>query len=255
MINVLQITDTHLFADPAGELYGVNTRQSLKSVLQHKNTNAVESDILLLTGDLSHDETEESYEALNTLIEPLGLPTYCLPGNHDAPAFMEKRLANTTHNGMTHVVRDEWALVLLDSSVPGAVEGYIRDDVLHKLDELLRQFEERHDGAADHVLVAVHHNPVKVNSAWMDRIGVQNGAALFDVLCKYNSVKAVICGHIHQELEARVDNIMVYGTPSSCFQFKPHTSEAEIDNKPHGYRQLKLYDDGHIETRVYWVET
>ncbi|MCG6969868.1 MAG: phosphodiesterase [Gammaproteobacteria bacterium] len=255
MIHVLQITDTHLFADPAGELYGVNTRQSLMSVLQHKNINAIESDILLLTGDLSHDETEASYDVLNSLIEPLGIPTYCLPGNHDAPAYMEKRLANTTKNGIIHAVHKDWLFVLLDSSVPGAVEGYVKEDVLHKLDELLQRVNSGNCSGAKHVLVAVHHNPVKVNSAWMDRIGVQNGEALFNVLCKYNSVKVVICGHIHQELETQVNDIVVYGTPSSCFQFKPLTSEAQIDDKPHGYRLLKLHSNGKIESRVYWVET
>jgi len=249
MINVLQITDTHLFSDPAGELYGVNTRQSLMSVLQHKNISGINSDILLLTGDLSHDETEESYEVLKSLIEPLGIPTYSLPGNHDARVFMEKRLENTTNDGIIHAVHNQWMFILLDSSVPGAVEGQIRESVLQKLDALL----EKND-SAKHVLVAVHHNPIKVGSAWMDRIGVQNGGALFEVLNKYPSVKAVICGHIHQELEARVNNIMVYGTPSSCFQFMPQTPEAEIDDKPPGYRLLALHDSGKIETQVHWVE-
>lgn len=249
MINVLQITDTHLFSDPAGELYGVNTRQSLMSVLQHKNITGVNSDVLLLTGDLSHDETEDSYEVLNSVIEPLGIPVYCLPGNHDVPAFMEKRLQNTTNSGILHTTQNRWLIVLLDSSVPGAVEGQIREEVLLKLDELLAE-----NTAAKHVLIAVHHNPVKVGSAWMDRIGVQNGDALFNVLRKYDSVKAVICGHIHQELETQVNNITVYGTPSSCFQFKPNTPEAEIDDKPPGYRIMKLYDDGKIESQVVWVE-
>jgi Icc protein len=249
MINVLQITDTHLFSDPAGELYGVNTRQSLMSVLQHKNITGITSDVLLLTGDLSHDETENSYDVLNSLIEPLGIPTYCLPGNHDIPAFMEKRLHNTTHSGILHAAHDPWLFVLLDSTVPGAVEGQIKEDVLRELDELLAT-----NASARHVLVAVHHNPVKVGSAWMDRIGVQNGDALFNVLCRYTSVKAVICGHIHQELETRVNDIVVYGTPSSCFQFMPHTPEAQIDDKPPAYRVFTLYDDGNIESRVYWVE-
>jgi Icc protein len=137
--------------------------------------------------------------------------------------------------------------------MPGAVEGQIGEEALHKLDELLQHYASAHNDLAKHVLVAVHHNPVKVGSAWMDRIGVQNGSALFDVLHKYNSVKAVICGHIHQELETRIDNIVVFGTPSSCFQFKPHTPEAEIDDKPPGYRVMKLYDDGKIESQVYWV--
>jgi len=249
MLGVLQITDTHFFSDPAGELYGVNTSQSLLSVLQHVNRTGVKSDILLLTGDLSHDETEESYKSLNALIEPLRIPTYCLPGNHDVPTLMEKNCSCTfPTNGLAYAVHGHWLIVTLDSSVMGVVEGFIRDEVLNNLDELLQQYVSKY------VLVAVHHNPVKVGSAWMDRIGVQNSDALFNVLCKYENVKTVVCGHIHQELHTQVQGIAVYGTPSSCFQFAPNTPEAEIDNKPPGYRILTLLDDGRFDTRVCWVE-
>lgn len=249
IINVLQITDTHFFADPAGELYGVNTRQSLTSVLQHINISGVKNDVLLLTGDLSHDETDESYSALNALIDPLRIPTYCLPGNHDIPARLEKNChcIATTH-GLGHAIHDHWLIVTLDSTVAGQVEGFITDAVLNQLDVLLKQYFSKF------VLVAVHHNPVKIGSAWMDRIGVQNGDALFGVLCKYKNVKLVIFGHIHQELQTHVNGIAVYGTPSSCFQFTPNTPEAQIDDKPPGYRTLRLYEDGKFESQVYWVE-
>lgn len=253
MITVLQITDTHLFSDPAGELYGVNTRRSLTSVLQHVTVTGINADLLLLTGDLSHDETAESYEVLKSLIATLEIPTYCLPGNHDNAVFLESRLENTTDGGIAVVELDQWSFVLLDSSVPGAVEGYVSEEVLQKLDALLTRLVGEPNGVK-HVLVAIHHNPVNVGSAWMDRIGVQNGEALFSVLNKYNAVKGVICGHIHQELQTRVNNIAVYGTPSSCFQFTPHTPEAGIDDKPPGYRVLNLFEDGRIESRVYWVK-
>jgi Icc protein len=249
MINILQITDTHFFSDPAGELYGVNTRQSLNAVLKHAGSFGVKSDLLLLTGDLSHDETDESYEALNALIQPLGLPTYCLPGNHDILALLQKNCRCTTpSNGLAYAAHDHWMIVILDTTIPGKVEGYIREDVLNRLDDLLA----RH--ASKYVLVAVHHNPLNVGSAWMDRIGVQNGEAFFKVLCKYSNVKAVICGHIHQELFTQVNGIAVYGTPSSCFQFTPNTPEAEIDNRPPGYRILTLHENGSFDTQVYWVD-
>lgn len=247
MVSVLQITDTHLFADPAGELYGVNTRASLRAVLNHKNATGVKSDLLILTGDLSHDESEQSYAALGEYVEPLNIPVYCLPGNHDASVLLEKRFENATNEGIAHAVHGVWLIILMDSSIPGAVEGMVAPKVLAQLETLLKQYREKH------VLVAVHHNPVKVGSAWMDRIGLQNGDELFAKLGKYDTVKAVICGHIHQELETRVNNIAVYGTPSSCFQFMPHTPEAEIDDKPPGYRVLLLYDDGTVQSQVHWV--
>lgn len=248
MINVLQITDTHIFADPAGELYGVNTRESLAAVIQHYKNNAVACDLLIVTGDLSHDETEDSYGALESLLNPLNMPMYFLPGNHDVNEFMEEKLNNTTNGGILQTVRENWAFVLLDSSIGGEVEGRVSQKVLLNLENVLKQNSDKH------VFVAVHHNPVKVGSAWMDRIGVQNREDLLDVLNKHSNVRGLMCGHIHQELETAVNTIAVYGTPSSCFQFTPHTPQAGIDDKPPGYRIFQLHDDGKIETKVYWVD-
>jgi len=89
MLNIIQITDTHIFTDPNAELYGVNTRRSLSAVMQHINQSKVTPDMVWLTGDLSHDETESSYRVLDSMLQQWNVPKYCIPGNHDAPTFME----------------------------------------------------------------------------------------------------------------------------------------------------------------------
>ena len=247
MLNIIQMTDTHIFTDPDAELYGVNTRRSLNAVMQHINQSKINPDMVWLTGDLSHDETESSYRILESMLQQWNVPKYCVPGNHDAPVFMENVFPHVANKNIVVLDKGPWLLVGLDSSIQGEVEGELTVDALNQLQQLINNNPHKH------LLLAVHHPPVKVGSAWMDRIGMQNGDALLNILNSHNATKVIICGHIHQELEVSNNDICVYGTPSSCFQFAPLTQEAAIDDKPPGYRQLTLFDNGRVETQVFSV--
>jgi Icc protein len=247
MLTVVQITDTHIFTDPKAELYGVNTRDTLTRVIEHVKRSGLAYDLVFMTGDLSHDELESSYEIIQSYIQTLDVPVMSLPGNHDAPLFMEKYLSYPTRDGVGHYAIDPWLFISLDSSVREQVSGKVSAATLDKLAALLDANPDKY------VLVGVHHHPVKVGSAWMDRIGLENGDQLMDALQAHGKVQVVICGHIHQELSVTVDGIQIYGTPASCFQFTPNTLEAGIDDKPPGYRVLRLHDDGTHDTQVIFL--
>ena len=47
-----------------------------------------------MTGDLIQDASREAYDRFCELMQPLGLPVYCIPGNHDVRAFMKEALAS-----------------------------------------------------------------------------------------------------------------------------------------------------------------
>lgn len=89
---IAQITDTHLFAESDQCLLGLKTIESLRTVLNQVDALEQRPDLLLLTGDLSQDGSAESYQTLQELLIPLGIPAYWIPGNHDCPATMERVL-------------------------------------------------------------------------------------------------------------------------------------------------------------------
>ena len=60
-LRIVQFTDTHLYADGEGRLLGQNTRQTLELVLELAHENHRPFDLILLTGDLVHDESPEGY--------------------------------------------------------------------------------------------------------------------------------------------------------------------------------------------------
>jgi 3',5'-cyclic AMP phosphodiesterase CpdA len=48
-------------------------------------------------------------------------------------------------------------------------------------------------------LLAVHHVPLSIGSPWMDGMGMENPEDLFGVMDRFSNVRALVCGHIHQE--------------------------------------------------------
>ena len=83
-LRFIQITDTHLFDRADGTLRGMNTADTLATVVAQVRAREAHIDGILATGDLSHDGGTPAYRRLIELLAPLNAPVYCLPGNHDA---------------------------------------------------------------------------------------------------------------------------------------------------------------------------
>ena len=61
-VELLQITDTHIFADKKERFDDVDTKVSLNNVLNLARDNDWPVDIILATGDLVHDARTIAYE-------------------------------------------------------------------------------------------------------------------------------------------------------------------------------------------------
>ncbi|WP_455206510.1 3',5'-cyclic-AMP phosphodiesterase [Kaarinaea lacus] len=247
MIHVAQLTDTHLFAKPEGALYGINTRDSLRAVIQHAQANLPQLDMLLVTGDLVQDETRQGYQVLRELVDSAGVPAYYLPGNHDDPQMMQTVLPNVTQQGVTFIEPGSWLVALLDSSIRGRVEGELSPEILDKL------LERLHGNQHKHVFIALHHHVIDIQSAWLDALNLRNNQQFLELLNNFPNVKVVVNGHIHQELDEQRNGMRFLGSPSTCFQFAPRQATASIDSMPAGYRHIVLHDDGRVDTKVYYV--
>lgn len=243
-LRVLQITDTHLFGDEQGELGGVNTECSCRQVFELAADEALPADLLLLTGDLVHDSSLAAYQRLRARAEALNVPGLVVPGNHDDVELMRKAFSDGSVRWQGHLELGNWLIVMLDSTVPGQSAGHLAPQELQRLQTLLTQYP-RH-----HALICLHHHPLSIGSDWIDGIGVDNGDALFAVLDRHPSVRAVLWGHVHQEYSGRHRNIELLACPSTCLQFAPGSSDFTVDAEAPGYRVLELHADGRIETQV-----
>ncbi|KAF1033115.1 MAG: 3',5'-cyclic adenosine monophosphate phosphodiesterase CpdA [Pseudomonas sp.] len=240
---LVQLSDSHLFAESDGGLLGMNTRDSLQQVISQVLARESGVDLVLATGDLSQDGTLASYQTFRELSAQIPAPARWIPGNHDEPHIMAQAAINSA---LLEPVVDvgNWRVTLLDSAVPGAVPGYLADAQLQVLARALSEAPERHH------LVCFHHHPVPIGCAWMDPIGLRNPEAFFAVLDRFPQVRAVLWGHVHQEIDSQRNGVRLLASPSTCIQFAPGSEDFQVSEEAPGYRWLRLHADGRLETGV-----
>jgi 3',5'-cyclic-AMP phosphodiesterase len=241
-INVVQLTDSHLFADADARLLGLDTCASLDAVIDLVLEEQPRIDLVLATGDITQDGSELSYQRFMSSVARLPAPCRWLPGNHDDAQLM-KRLGESVGFNMPCFDIGAWRLVMLDSSVAGSVAGWLAPEQLAMLDAALED-ESRQ------VLVCLHHHPVPIGVAWMDPLGLLNASDLLDRLAGRPSVRGVLWGHVHQTIDTWLGTLRMLATPSTCIQFAPRVEQFSTDDLQPGYRWLRLYADGRLDTGV-----
>lgn len=243
-IRLLQITDTHLFADAGGRLLGIDTLATLDAVVALAAGDGPGLDAVLATGDMVHDGSPAGYDRLCERLGRFGCPVYALPGNHDAPAQMQQHMAYPPFQYLGAATLGDWQIILLDSTVPGEDGGALSAGELARLDENLRA------SPSAHALVCLHHAPLSVGSAWIDTMALRNSDALLHTITRSPRVRGVVFGHIHQDYSVEHDGIRLLASPSTCVQFAPRRPRFAVDLVPPGYRRITLQPDGTIDTEV-----
>lgn len=244
-MSIIQITDTHILSDPAGTFDGVDTAQTLSTVLTHIRANE-RSDLVLLTGDLVHEPDQASYNRLQNLLNSTPAPIYAIPGNHDDPVLMRTALGEPVRHERDIAINN-WRILLLNSWLEGEHAGVLPATEL-------QWFEARLNEQPDTpTLVALHHPPVSIGSPWMDAMGLRNPDDFLEILDRQPQVAGVIWGHIHQVFESERNGVRLLSCPSTCVQFKPGSHEYTKDELGPGYRRLILQEDGTIDSKVIRV--
>lgn len=247
-IRVVQISDIHLFADKNKALLGVKTHESLAAVLALLKADKKQPDVILLTGDLSQDETETAYMAVTEYMKDFPVPIYWIPGNHDDLDIMRRILPRYNMANDKQIVFPTWQIILLNSKKPHAVEGFLAEQEIHFLETCLRAYPNHH------AMVVFHHHPVPVGCAWLDRLNLTNADVLWQTLAKYPQAKHILFGHVHQQHEGEKNGIKYYSTPSTCIQFKRNSNNFALEKLSQAYRWMDLYEDGTLKTAVCRVQ-
>jgi Icc protein len=239
----------HLFGDPEQTLLGVNTEATYKAVLDLALERHPQPDMICLTGDMSQDETIPAYERLGKSLLPYHCPKYWIPGNHDDIDYINKVYQHYNILNQKHMILDHWQIIMLDSKKLNAVEGYLDDDQFELMEESLGTYPEHH------TLIFMHHHPVPVGSHWLDNLMLTNAERFWEFIREFKNIRAVICGHVHQEFESQTQGVAFYSTPSTCFQFKRNSARFGVEPLMPGYRTIQLFADGTLKTAVHRLET
>jgi len=241
--HLIQITDTHIFANPGDRLADTDTRATLVKVLDQICRREEVYD-LVVTGDVSMDGSEASYNWISEQFASRDLRYCVLPGNHDNPEKWPQIFSanNIVCPGIQ--LRKQWKLIYLNTRVEGQEYGQVCPDSL----SFLRSQINAED--ASFCVIFMHHPPFFVGSKWIDSIGLKKGKEEFLRLISDPKVKMVFAGHVHQESSEQLGSVKLVTTPSTCVQFLPRSDGFALDVSNPGYRVITLRGDGQVETRV-----
>jgi Icc protein len=198
---------------------------------------------VVINGDLALSNGQAGdYERFAGLIAPLreaGIPVHLTLGNHDDRDVFYKVLESRSptvapvvsrHVGLVHLQKAN--LFLLDSLKEALVtQGFLGTEQLEWLGRML-------DAHADKpALVFAHHNPRLGGGEKYFPGGLEDSAALWDLLVSRAHVKAYVHGHLHHRSLSQHRGIHILDTPATSFVLRPTESTT-------GWTMAQLSDEG-----------
>jgi len=228
----IQISDSHIDNDKL--VMGVDSQKNLSAIVSNISKNYF--DALLISGDLAHNGTLESYQKLKKILNPFENKIYLLPGNHD-------NLSNLTQifneSYLCNLIIGCWEVIIIDSVQVGKVSGRLDDEQLHSLSQKISSSN------AKYIVLCLHHPPVSMQSDWDDALSLENPEDLFTVIDQFENIKAIIWGHAHQCAEFHRKGVKLFSCPSTALQFNGQSGI--------GYNHYTLNDDGEIYCKTHWL--
>ncbi|WJG08935.1 metallophosphoesterase [Aliiglaciecola sp. LCG003] len=242
--SLLQLTDCHLFSDPEKMAYGVNPLKSLNALLAQ--VAAIQPDALIVTGDISADDSKHSYQLFLESIHQYGLADKLkvIAGNHDQSPWFAHYMAGFDLTFQAPLNLGNWQIHGIDTRHKGTL-GYLHpSDLQQLLNNIDSQPQYYH-------MIACHHNPIQTGS-WMDKHEWLNRQSFLDAIANRENIRTVIYGHIHSDTTHIFENCLLQSCPSSCWQFALCEEFKVADEQP-GMRHILLGDEGQLQSQIYRV--
>lgn len=238
---VAQLSDFHITKEPNSLIRGVNTHETFDKLLDHFDQSNYE--MLFLTGDLSGDGSEESYQIIRSKLEKYSLPIYCIPGNHDDMNKMSNVLCKNIKLGDTLTFL-YWKFIFLNTNVKNENYGFLSKEELNRVINYLE------NSRIENICLIMHHNPIDVNSP-VDRCKIINGHLIINLARRYKNIKHVMFGHVHNDYSLRRNGVLYTSSPAASFQFKKRETEPIVENKI-GFKEYVFYEM-HVEENCVWI--
>ncbi|MEM9099632.1 MAG: phosphodiesterase [Pseudomonadota bacterium] len=252
----IQLTDLH-FVPPGEELFDLSPADRLAPAIEIINRDHRDAAFLLITGDLVHRGEEEAYRLLSTHLATCHIPVRLMLGNHDSRAAF-RAVFNAPADPENFVQFVAWdggtAVICLDSLIdmPDRSDGFLCAARLNWLSQRLAELP----GGCPWIL-ALHHPPMMVGLPNMDRIGLGNGDALYEVLAP-NPPKMMLLGHVHRPIHGVWRGIPFHVQRGANHQvaYQPQPGRGLMfQQEPPEFSIISITPDGPlIHTRAYLSE-
>ena len=191
----IHLTDSHLVAPPQ-RLFDMDMAARLRGAVESISRHHSDAAFCIFTGDVTHWGETEAFAEFREIMNRLPVPWHAIPGNHDIRQVFREVLPETPAGlpGFIQYGLDTPAgrFLLLDTVNEGQAGGVLCQQ---RLDWLRGEL----DKAADtNVYLFMHHAPMNVGIAGLDRIRLDNGDEFGDLIMAYPNVRHLFFGHLHR---------------------------------------------------------
>ena len=239
-MRIIHMADLHLTKDGC-PIWETNTmkhfNQSIDIIRGMQDIDAI-----VVTGDISDDGSEWTYQYADRLFSTLGIPTYLCPGNHDSlkvmldeykPSFYQTQPSSLKIKG--------WKLVMLNSVAPAdedpnqnKARGFLS---VESMDYIKSELEE-----GIPTILALHHPPLEPGG-WLNRKLLENRDIFNQTIQSYSNARLVIYGHIHYFTEVQQGHIRYSSSTSVGFAFDKNLPKFQIADGLEGFSLIEIKDE------------
>jgi len=197
-MKIIHLSDPHIYTKILEDIDPINR---FELALNHIIKNHLDSDLFVITGDLTHFGDEESYYKLHEILTKSDLSNKLYPklmiGNHDNRENIKKIFSNILidENGFIQYLIDieDKRFIFLDTNLPGTDQGYF---CKKRQSWLIDNLENNNENKK--IYLFMHHNPLPLADESSDQIGLQQREEFKNIIFKHkNLIKHIFFGHQH----------------------------------------------------------
>jgi Icc protein len=199
-MRIVQISDSHISRNHPARA------TELKACVQHINALDPQPDVVVHTGDISHDGFAEEYAVARQILDDLAAPYLVLAGNRDKRQELIRAFSDGDHIRLDmefvqySVERFEVRLIIVDTVSGTSNKGRLCQTRLAHIERMLLQDTSRP------AVLFLHHPPFEVSVApdpfqyetW------EEVKALEGLIAQHSQIRGVFCGHVHQNIESAI---------------------------------------------------
>ena len=180
--------------------------RDLENCIQIINKLEVAPELVIHTGDVSHDASPAEYQSARLLLDQLSMPYFVMPGNRDKRAALLKEFSDQPvelpAQGWVQYSIEQFStrLLIVDTVCDHSNKGQLCADRLEHLQSMLDA------NTSKPVALFLHHPPYEatgIPDPWQyeDWGDVEKLSAL---LSRYSNICAMYCGHVHRFIDGEI---------------------------------------------------
>ena len=221
---IAHISDSHI-ALPAAE--GSDRMGDLSRPIGYINALDEQPDLVVHSGDVTHNGTLAEYAESRTALDNLRAPYLVIPGNRDDRAALRAAFAHclpdSCHDEFVQfsVRQDGWCVIFLDSVSTQSNKGRLCETRLAHFEKMVT------DAGELPVVVFMHHPPFEVAvSTYPNQFEDWHDVDAFSgIVSRHRNVRRIYCGHTHRAAAGKVAGIVASSITSMAADLRMDSPE------------------------------